>query len=133
MTKRVRAKIARGSAELAILSLLDKQQLYGFEIAKRIEEDSGGALHFNLASLYPMLYTLEKRGWIAGRSISTLPLSIPCSTHSKSAAGLLDAGNPTVPDAIAATTASRAPAENKLHRCGGNGNRFSADWIFSRG
>jgi DNA-binding PadR family transcriptional regulator len=67
MTKRVRAKIARGSAELAILSLLDKQQLYGFEIAKRIEEESGGALHFNLASLYPMLYTLEKRGWIAGR------------------------------------------------------------------
>jgi DNA-binding PadR family transcriptional regulator len=67
MTKRVRAKIARGSAELAILTLLDKQQLYGFEIAKRIEEDSGGALHFNLASLYPMLYTLEKRGWISGR------------------------------------------------------------------
>ena len=67
MTKRVRAKIARGSAELAILTLLDKQQLYGFEIAKRIEEESGGALHFNLASLYPMLYTLEKRGWIAGR------------------------------------------------------------------
>jgi DNA-binding PadR family transcriptional regulator len=67
MTKRVRAKIARGSAELAILTLLDKEQLYGFEIARRIEEDSGGALHFNLASLYPMLYTLEKRGWITGR------------------------------------------------------------------
>jgi DNA-binding PadR family transcriptional regulator len=67
MVHRVRSKIARGSAELAILSLLDKQQLYGFEIAKRIEEDSGGALRFNLASLYPMLYTLEKRGWIKGR------------------------------------------------------------------
>jgi PadR family transcriptional regulator, regulatory protein PadR len=67
MTQRVRSKIARGSAELAILSLLDKHHLYGFEIAKRIEEDSGGALHFNLASLYPMLYTLEKRGWIKGR------------------------------------------------------------------
>jgi PadR family transcriptional regulator, regulatory protein PadR len=65
--KRVRSKIARGSAELAILTLLDKQQLYGFEIAKHIEEDSGGALRFNLASLYPMLYQLEKRGWIKGR------------------------------------------------------------------
>ena len=64
MTQRVRSKIARGSAELAILSLLDKQQLYGFEIAKRIEEDSGGALRFTLASLYPMLYELEKRGWL---------------------------------------------------------------------
>lgn len=67
MKKRIRAKIARGSAELAILSLLSHQPLYGFEIAKRIEEESGGALRFNLASLYPMLYELEKRGWIKGR------------------------------------------------------------------
>ncbi len=67
MKKHVRSKIARGSAEIAILSLLDKQPLYGFEIAKRIEEDSGGALKFNLASLYPMLYELEKRRWIKGQ------------------------------------------------------------------
>jgi PadR family transcriptional regulator, regulatory protein PadR len=67
MTKRIRSKIARGSAELAILSLLSKQSLYGFEISKRIEEDSGGVLRFKLASLYPMLYELEKRGWVKGR------------------------------------------------------------------
>jgi PadR family transcriptional regulator, regulatory protein PadR len=66
-SKRIRAKIARGSAELAILSLLAKEPLYGFEISKRIEEESGGALRFNLASLYPMLYELEKRGWIKGQ------------------------------------------------------------------
>ncbi len=63
---RIPPKIARGSAELAILSLLSKQALYGFEISRRIEEESGGALRFNLASLYPMLYELEKRGWIKG-------------------------------------------------------------------
>jgi PadR family transcriptional regulator, regulatory protein PadR len=67
MTQRIRAKIARGSAELAILSLLAEQPLYGFEISKRIEERTAGALRFTLASLYPMLYELEKRGWIAGR------------------------------------------------------------------
>jgi PadR family transcriptional regulator PadR len=65
--KRIPSKIARGSAELAILSLLADQQLYGFEIAKQIEERSGGVLSFTLASLYPMLYELEKRGWIAGK------------------------------------------------------------------
>jgi PadR family transcriptional regulator PadR len=64
--KRVRSKIARGSAELAILSLLSRQPLYGFEISKRIEEESGGALRFNLASLYPLLSGLEKRGWVKG-------------------------------------------------------------------
>ncbi len=67
MAKRVRSKIARGSAELAILALLAEQPLYGFEIAKRIGERTGGALRFTLASLYPMLYNLEKRGWVKGR------------------------------------------------------------------
>jgi PadR family transcriptional regulator, regulatory protein PadR len=65
--QRIPARIARGSAELAILSLLSRESLYGFEISRRIEEESGGALRFNLASLYPMLYEIEKRGWIKGR------------------------------------------------------------------
>jgi PadR family transcriptional regulator PadR len=60
----IRSKIARGSAELAILALLEEQPLYGFEIAKRIEERSGGSLRFTMASLYPMLYEMEKRGLV---------------------------------------------------------------------
>lgn len=64
MNKRIRSKIARGSAELAILSLLEEQPLYGFEIAKQIDERTGGALRFTLASLYPLLYEMEKRGWV---------------------------------------------------------------------
>jgi PadR family transcriptional regulator, regulatory protein PadR len=67
MTKHIRSKIARGSAELAILALLAEESLYGFEIAKQIEHKTGGVLRFNLASLYPMLYELEKRGWVKGR------------------------------------------------------------------
>jgi PadR family transcriptional regulator, regulatory protein PadR len=67
MKKPIPSKISRGSAELAILSLLEKQALYGFEICKRIEEGSDGALSFTLASLYPMLYELEKRRWIEGK------------------------------------------------------------------
>ena len=56
------SKIARGSAELAVLALLEEQSLYGFDIAKQIEERTGGALRFTMASLYPMLYELENRG-----------------------------------------------------------------------
>jgi len=67
MTKDARSRISRGSAEIAILALLDRQPLYGFEIAKRIDVESGGVLKFTLASLYPMLYELEKRAWIKGR------------------------------------------------------------------
>ena len=64
MTKRIRSKIARGSAELAILALLAEKPLYGFEISKQIGERTGGALKFTLASLYPLLYEMEKRGWV---------------------------------------------------------------------
>lgn len=64
--QRVNSKISRGSADLAILALVAQGPLYGFEIAKSIEERTDGTLRFTLASLYPMLYELEKRGWIKG-------------------------------------------------------------------
>jgi len=59
--------VKRGSAELAVLAVLADHPLHGYEIARRIEHDSGGALHFTLASLYPLLYRMEERGWIVGR------------------------------------------------------------------
>ncbi|MCI0415184.1 helix-turn-helix transcriptional regulator, partial [bacterium] len=40
---------------------------HGYEISKLIEERSEGALKFHVASLYPLLYRLEKRGLIQGR------------------------------------------------------------------
>jgi PadR family transcriptional regulator len=60
------SKIKRGSAEFAILSVLAEERLYGYQIAQIIAERTGGELRFTLASLYPMLYALEKRSWIAG-------------------------------------------------------------------
>jgi len=62
----VRPAIKRGSAELAILAVLRNRRSHGYEIAKQIEMETHGALHFNLASLYPVLYALEKRGWVRG-------------------------------------------------------------------
>ena len=40
---------------------------HGYEIGKLIEQRSQGTLRFHAASLYPLLYRLEKRGWIQGR------------------------------------------------------------------
>jgi transcriptional regulator len=59
----------KGSAELLILSLLEEQDLHGYEIARRIEDRSRGTLRFTLASLYATLYRLEDRGWLRGRWI----------------------------------------------------------------
>lgn len=57
----------KGSAELLILSLLEGQPRHGYDIGRLIDRRSGGAIHFHVASLYPLLYRLEQRGWIQGR------------------------------------------------------------------
>jgi transcriptional regulator len=62
----ISSNIKRGSAELAILALLADCPLHGYEIAKRIERQTRGVLRFDVASLYPLLYRLEKRGWVRG-------------------------------------------------------------------
>ena len=59
----------KGSAELLLLSLVEARPRHGYEIGKLIEQRSQGALSFHAASLYPLLYRLEKRGWIQGRWI----------------------------------------------------------------
>jgi transcriptional regulator len=59
-------ELKKGSAELLVLSLVEARARHGYEIGKLIESRSGGALRFNIASLYPLLYRLEKRGWIRG-------------------------------------------------------------------
>jgi PadR family transcriptional regulator, regulatory protein PadR len=60
-------ELKRGSAELLILSLVEGRPRHGYEMSKLIESRSEGAVRFNVASLYPLLYRLEKRGWIEGR------------------------------------------------------------------
>jgi transcriptional regulator len=60
-------ELKKGSAELLILSLVEVRPRHGYEISKLIENRSGGALSFHVASLYPLLYRLEKRGWIKGQ------------------------------------------------------------------
>jgi transcriptional regulator len=60
-------ELKKGSAELLILSLVDDRPRHGYDIARLIAARSNGALSFHAASLYPLLYRLEKRNWIKGR------------------------------------------------------------------
>ena len=58
--------VKRGTAELAILSVLEDGPLHGYELARRIEQQTEGTLRFTLAALYPMLYRMEQQRWIRG-------------------------------------------------------------------
>ena len=67
--KDVGRDVKKGSAELLVLALIEDRARHGYEIGKLIEARSGGALRFSAAALYPLLYRLEKRGWLEGRWI----------------------------------------------------------------
>ena len=60
-------EVKKGAAEIVVLSLLEREDLHGYELVRRIDDRSGGALTFNFASLYATLYRLEERGLIRGR------------------------------------------------------------------
>jgi transcriptional regulator len=57
----------KGSSELLVLSVIEARPRHGYDIARLIEQRSKGELTFHAASLYPLLYRLEQRGWIVGR------------------------------------------------------------------
>src|SRR5687768_9418165 len=64
-------ELKKGSAELLILSLVESQPRHGYDLCQLIERRSHGALRFKAASMYPLLYRLERRGWIKGRWVES--------------------------------------------------------------
>ena len=60
-------EIKKGSTEMLVMALVEDRPRHGYEIAQLIEERSRGVLQFSVASLYPLLYRMEKRGWIKGQ------------------------------------------------------------------
>jgi transcriptional regulator len=60
--------LLQGTLDLLILKSLAPAPLHGWAISKRIQQMSSDVLTVNQGSLYPALYRLEDRGWIAARS-----------------------------------------------------------------
>jgi len=60
-------ELKRGSAELLILALLEEADRHGYDLARLIDQRSGGEISFHAASLYPTLYRMEEKDLINGR------------------------------------------------------------------
>ena len=58
--------ILKGNTLTIILSLLEQQPMYGFQIAKEVERRSAGTFAFREGLLYPALHQLEKEGLVEG-------------------------------------------------------------------
>jgi PadR family transcriptional regulator, regulatory protein PadR len=61
------AEIQKGTTPFLILSLLEIEPRHGYELSKLIDSRSRGVVRVHAASLYPLLYRLEKLKWIQGR------------------------------------------------------------------
>lgn len=66
MAQQLDRELKKGNTELLVLALLEERQLHGYDIGKLIVERTEGVLRFHVASLYPLLYKLEGRGWVKG-------------------------------------------------------------------
>src|SRR5258708_2282989 len=60
-------ELQKGGAEMILLALLEPRPRHGYELAKMIETQSGSRLQFQVASLYPMLYRLERKKLVVGK------------------------------------------------------------------
>ncbi len=64
---RLDRELKKGSTEMLIMALVEDVPRHGYEIARLIEVRSDGVLQFHAASLYPLLYRMEKRGLVRGQ------------------------------------------------------------------
>jgi PadR family transcriptional regulator, regulatory protein PadR len=62
MPGRLRAQLLKGTTTLLVLTALRDGEMYGYEIAQRIRDRSGGALSPSEGALYPALHALEADG-----------------------------------------------------------------------
>jgi DNA-binding PadR family transcriptional regulator len=60
------AELKKWTTPLLILALLEAEPRHGYELSKLITSRSRGIVRVYAASLYPLLYELEKKRWIAG-------------------------------------------------------------------
>lgn len=61
------AELKKGTTPLLILALLEAEPRHGYELSQLIESRSRGVVQVHAASLYPLLYGLERKKWIEGR------------------------------------------------------------------
>ena len=60
----IERELKRGSLELIVLHLLDPGEAYGYEIVTKLTTQSNGALGVTDGTLYPVLYRLERAGFV---------------------------------------------------------------------
>lgn len=67
----IRKELTKGSSAMLVLSVLEKEELYGYMIIKRIAERSENAFNFKEGTLYPILHNFEAVGYVKSYTVNT--------------------------------------------------------------
>lgn len=59
-------ELLKGSLDLMVLTLLEQEPMYGYQIVKEVGVRSAGELQIKEGSLYPALHRLEQTGLVEG-------------------------------------------------------------------
>ena len=62
-------ELTKGSSAMLVLSVLEKEELYGYMIIKRIAEKSEDAFMFKEGTLYPILHSFEANGYVKSYTV----------------------------------------------------------------
>jgi DNA-binding PadR family transcriptional regulator len=60
-------ELMKGSVDSLLLSLINQQPMYGYQILKELEKRSQGYFKFKEGTLYPALHRLEESSLIEGK------------------------------------------------------------------
>ena len=63
---RIERELMRGAGPLAVLKLLERTEMYGYELVESLARKTDGVLGMGQSTLYPMLYNLEAQGLVEG-------------------------------------------------------------------
>ncbi len=61
---RIERELMRGAGPLAVLQLLEKREMYGYELVEALSEQTDGVLAMGQSTLYPLLYNLEAKSLV---------------------------------------------------------------------
>ena len=61
---KIEKSLLSGSTPLLILSLLKDEDMYGYQMVAELAKRSDDTFQLKEGTLYPLLHTLEKQGWV---------------------------------------------------------------------
>jgi PadR family transcriptional regulator PadR len=65
----IERELIRGAGPVAVLQLLRRRDMYGYELAEALSRRTDGVLALGQSTLYPLLYNLEAKQLVESRWI----------------------------------------------------------------